>query len=85
MVRFATLTVLLLVLAACASAHTANSEEKSCQSWFGGTNRSRISVAGSFRETPMQPLAQQVRRLEAALDLFGQPMDAELRAAIDKK
>ncbi len=72
--------LLILFLVCSLNAQTRNSTEQSRQSWFGGTTRSKIQPQ---IDMPMQPLAQQVRRLEAALELLGQPFDKETVAAID--
>jgi hypothetical protein len=73
-----------VLLVFCAGAQTAN--DQSHQSWFGGTNRPKSpATTGSLAAlTPMQPLAQQIRRLEAALELLGQPLNQDTRQAIDQ-
>jgi hypothetical protein len=65
-----------------AVAQTPNPSEASRQSWFGGTNRSH-KLAGSS-DMPMQPLAQQIRRLESALELLGQPFDQTVQQSINE-
>jgi hypothetical protein len=66
----------------CCAAQDPGSIERSRQSWYGGTNRSRVT--GKQAGLPMQPLAQQVRRLESALVLLGQPLDQTAQDSIDK-
>ncbi len=41
-------------------------------------------VGSDLTQTPMQPLAQQVRRVEGALELLGQPLDKGTQEAIDR-
>lgn len=70
----------LLLLVRGVWAQTGNSVEQSRQAWFGGTTQARRTTSAAM---PLQPLAQQVRRLEAALELLGQPFSKETQMAID--
>jgi hypothetical protein len=75
----------LLLFVSSAAAQT-TSDERSRQSWFGGTNRSPTHAhpGAELREMPLQPLAQQIRRLESALELLGQPLEKDAQQAIDR-
>lgn len=79
MVAFRCLLVLSWLCSVDAQTH--NATELSRQSWFGGTTQAKVQPQA---EMPMQPLAQQVRRLESAIKLLGQPFDKETEAAIDQ-
>jgi hypothetical protein len=68
--------VAIILCAFCAFGQTSNTSERS-RSWFGGANRSSVSA------NALQPLAQQVRRLQAALELLGQPLSKSTQEAID--
>jgi hypothetical protein len=72
----------ILLLVSHLVAQTPAADERSRQSWFGGTNRSKIN--SDLAGIPLQPLAQQVRRLTAALDLLGQPFDPATQQRIDQ-
>ena len=48
-----------------------------------GAQAPHVHPANSIPPVPLQPLAQQVRRLEDALNFLGQPLPAKTRAAIN--
>jgi hypothetical protein len=78
-------TLLFATLAISALAQTSSSDDRSRQSWFGGTNRAKSTDSGAdLLNMPIQPLAQEIRRLEAALDLLGQPLDQHAQQSIDQ-
>jgi hypothetical protein len=79
--------VLLLLQIALASSAQAQDIEVERHSWEGGANHSHAAHAGHTQDgepaVDLQPLAQQVRRLEAALDFLGQPLQVKTQQAID--
>lgn len=75
-------TCTLLILLSTAAAQDNNSFRQSQQSWFGGNNRSHITKT-DLDQVPIQPLAQQIRRLESALELLGQPLNPPTKAAVN--
>ncbi len=72
----------LLLTLSHAGAQDNSSFRQSQQSWFGGNNRSRL-ITTDPGQLAIQPLAQQIRRLESAMEVLGQPLDRATKEAIN--
>ncbi len=81
---YAFLPLVFLIASLSAPAQTPESQRRT---WDGGVNHSHVAPAAQTNDglpaVDLQPLAQQVRRLEGALDFLGEPLGKQTEDAID--